>query len=342
MHLIYGECRCNANAAARLYRERYPNSERHPDHRVFINLHRSLLEGRFPNQMVSTGRPSIPYEEQVLAAVAEDPSVSVRGLGASIGVPKSIAHRILQENELHPYHVQRVQSLSPRDYPARIVFCETMLQRHREDPHFLDKVLWTDESTFKKDGYLNLHNVHEWHVENPHLMREDRSQYRFKINMWTGILNGRIIGPFELPDTLTSEAYLDFLQNHLPGLLEDVPLNIYTGMWLQQDGCPAHYARSVREFLNEEYPNRWIGRSGTISWPARSPDLNPIDFFYWGAVKDQVYSKPIANVDELRQRIAGAAEYINSRSFARKIKRSFLKRCRACIEVEGKQFEHVL
>lgn len=217
-----------------------------------------------------------------------------------------------------------------------------MLERYRADPHFLEKILWTDESTFKKDGYMNLHNLHEWHVENPHLMREDRSQYRFKVNMWTGILNGRIIGPFELPENLTSEAYLDFLQNHLPDLLEDVPLNIYASMWFQQDGCPAHYARSVREYLNEEYPERWIGRSGTISWPARSPDLNPIDFFYWGAVKEQVYAKPIANVAELRQRIAEAAEYVNSRSFARQITRSFLRRCRSCIEAEGKQFEHLL
>ncbi|KPJ06059.1 hypothetical protein RR48_14501 [Papilio machaon] len=37
MHLIYEECRCNANAASRLYRERYPNDQKYPDYRVFIN-----------------------------------------------------------------------------------------------------------------------------------------------------------------------------------------------------------------------------------------------------------------------------------------------------------------
>nr|CAH7726449.1 unnamed protein product [Callosobruchus chinensis] len=89
-----------------------------------------------------------------------------------------------------------------------------------------------------------MHNYHEWHVENPHLTRQDRSQYRFKVNMWTGILNGQIIGPFELPDALNGEVYLDFLQNHLSSLLEDVPLNIRREMWFQQDGCPAHYAHS--------------------------------------------------------------------------------------------------
>lgn len=75
-----------------------------------------------------------------------------------------------------------------------------MLERRREDPQLLQKILWSDESTFKTDGYMNLHYPHEWHVENLRLMRQDRSQYRFKVNMWTGILNGRIIGSYEFPE----------------------------------------------------------------------------------------------------------------------------------------------
>ncbi|XP_045448380.1 uncharacterized protein LOC123656764 [Melitaea cinxia] len=206
-----------------------------------------------------------------------------------------------------------------------------MLQKYREDPQFLNKILWSDESTLKRDGYMNLHNLHEWHLENPHLMREDRSQYRFKINMWTGILNGKIIGPFELPENLTGEVYLDFIENHLPNLLEDVSLDIYRSIWFQQDGCPAHYTRG-----------RWIGRSGPISWPARSPDLNPVDFFYWGTLKEKVYSKPRQSLNELREKIAAAVEEINSKRYARLVNRSFLRRCRACISAEGKQFEHLL
>lgn len=173
-------------------------------------------------------------------------------------------------------------------------------------------------------------------------MREDRSQYQFKVNMWTGILNGRIIGPCELTQNLDGANYLHFLQNGLPNLLEDVPLSIYREMWFRQDGCPAHYARAVRDYLNEEYPDRWIVRSGSILWPARSPDLNPVDIFYWGCIKEKVYSKPIQNLSELRQKIDAASEEINARNFARLVKRSFVRRCRACIRAGGKQFEHLL
>ncbi|CAH1382061.1 unnamed protein product [Tenebrio molitor] len=32
--------------------------------------------------------------------------------------------------------------------------------------------------------------------------------------------------------------------------------------------------RNVREILDNQYPQRWIGRGGPHHWPARSPDLN--------------------------------------------------------------------
>lgn len=56
-------------------------------------------------------------------------------------------------------------------------------------------------------------------------MRQDKSQYQFKVNLWTGILNGKVIGPFELQGNLDGDSYLNFLQNDLQELLEDIPLS---------------------------------------------------------------------------------------------------------------------
>jgi hypothetical protein len=57
----------------------------------------------------------------------------------------------------------------------------------------------------------------------------------------------------------------------------------------QQDGAPPHWNTIVRDALEKHYPGRWIGRGGPISWPSRSPDISPLDFFLWGYVKDIVY-----------------------------------------------------
>lgn len=58
-----------------------------------------------------------------------------------------------------------------------------------------------------RDGYMNLHSLHSWQLENPRVMREERSQYQFKISYWTGIINGKIIGAFELPGNLTGQLF---------------------------------------------------------------------------------------------------------------------------------------
>ena len=63
-------------------------------------------------------------------------------------------------------------------------------------------------------------------------------------------------------------------------------------MWYQQDGAPPHFARCVRNLLTEKFHHQWIGRGGPIEWPARSPDLTPLDFYLWGHVKSIVYRQP--------------------------------------------------
>lgn len=349
MHSIYGETRrvsnrgnvsYNARLAARLYLERYPN--RNPtNYEVILRTANAYREGRLPGTNSRSGRPRTIDDNVVLEEVRAEPGTSVRNIERRTGVPKSSAQRILNRNKYHPFHIQRVQTLQPTDYAPRVEFCRKMIQKWRENPNFFNEVLWSDESACRRDGYTNLHNIHSWQLENPHETREDRSQYQFKINLWTGIFNGQIIGPVELPAILNGANYLEMLQNDLPGLLEDAPLALRQRMWFQQDGCPAHYARRVREHLSNTFPDRWIGRLGPILWPPRSPDLNPLDFFYWGCLKDKVYAKPIRSEEELRERVFDAARTISEISL-RKLNRNFIKRCHLCIRVRGKQFEHLL
>ncbi|KOB69360.1 Electron transfer flavoprotein-ubiquinone oxidoreductase [Operophtera brumata] len=243
MHFLYGECGGNASAAAALYRERYPNA-RHPDYRVFIRVHSCYLEGRIPGRGLggtSEGRPQlIDAQDIVLNKVAEDSTISVRDIARREGIAKSTVHRILKRRKFHPYHVTRVQTLQPRDFAARVTFCRLMLDKIEEDSEFFDRILWSDESSAKRDGFLNLHNLHSWQLTNPHLIREDKSQYQFKINYWTGILNGKIIGPYEMPGNLNGPGYLNFLQNVLPGLLEEETDILIIG------GGPAGMAAAIR------------------------------------------------------------------------------------------------
>ena len=56
----------------------------------------------------------------------------------------------------------------------------------------------------------------------------------------------------------------------------------------------------VRDYLNECFPQQWIGGDGPTAWPPRSPDLTSLDFFFWGYIKDIVYRTPVVDLENLR------------------------------------------
>ncbi|XP_074041537.1 LMBR1-like protein lilipod isoform X1 [Leptinotarsa decemlineata] len=69
-------------------------------------------------------------------------------------------------------------------------------------------------------------------------------------------------------------------ENDFWDAIHELPINERSNLIVQLDGCSVHYARAVRQWLNEHFPNRWIGRgSSFIEWPPRSPDLTVLDFF---------------------------------------------------------------
>lgn len=205
--------------------------------------------------------------------------------------------------------------------------------------------LFTDEAEFTRDGINNFHNQHFWALENPHEIIESRHQQKFSLNVWGGIVANCLIGPVFLPPRLDSETYHRFLTRTLPPLLEDIPIGVRRRMWFMHDGAPAHFSRLARNWLSQpnNYGNHWIGRGGPVPWPARSPDLNPLDFFFWGYCKTLVYSQPINSVEVLRQRIIDAFEAIRNMEYIfLRVNRSMYRRVEACIMTNGGHFEQLL
>ncbi|KAF2344443.1 Protein of unknown function DUF4817 [Trinorchestia longiramus] len=78
----------------------------------------------------------------------------------------------------------------------------------------------------------------------------------------------------------------------------------------EKDGAPAHRTVAVTEKLNELFGNRIIALNHRIEWPPRSSDLTPCDFFLWGHLKSKVYSSPLRDTDELKQKIENEANLL--------------------------------
>jgi hypothetical protein len=90
----------------------------------------------------------------------EENSSSTRQLASQFQVSQFVVCRTLKEQGLHPYHVQRLQTLQPNDYIRRQEFCEWVLQKCVDQPDFLRIVLFTDEEGFTRNEVFNSHNTH--------------------------------------------------------------------------------------------------------------------------------------------------------------------------------------
>ena len=163
---------------------------------------------------------------------------SKRRIARRLRVPHTRVWRTLRAECICPYHVQRLQHLGPGDFAERLEFCKWpngSRELHRYS-------LFTDESQFNRDGVNNTYNnSHAWVDENPHATVESNFQQRFSVNEWCAVLDDQLIGPFILEGRLTREAYLRFLQEELPRLLEDLPLNKRGRMYFQHDGARPHF-----------------------------------------------------------------------------------------------------
>lgn len=347
MHYFYGMANGNPLQARRLYCERFPNRQ-HPNFKTFTAVHNRLKEtGTFKCNMVDTGRDrlvrSVQFEENVLQLFEGNPSTSTRVVGRELGCGKSTVWRVLNGEGLHPYKLQKVQALNAQDYPRRMECSRWFLNKDIEDPSFLEKILFTDESSFSREGIFNHRTSHVWAVDNPNATVIRGYQERFAVNVWAGIIGDRLIGPYIFPNRLNAPVYLVFLRDILPELLEDVPLHIRRDMWFQHDGAPAHFGNDVRGYLNMTFERRWVGRGGPVHWPARSPDLTPLDFFLWGQMNELVYSTPVESEMDLVGRIAEAAARIQEDvNVFERVRRSLIERCRLCNRVQGRHFEQLL
>lgn len=349
MILCVGAANGSLRGARELYRERFidgrPEAEqrRLPSadcfRRMVLRLQQTgSFRGTRPEVQPNMRDPS--FEEAVLEHFQENPRTSTRRAAAVFGVAHMKVWRVLRDDGQHPYHFRRTQELTPADFEPRREFCQWYSNQVMTVPGFASTVLWTDEAAFTRGGISNIHNEHVWSHTNPQASTESSFQHQWRVNVWAGIVGGRLLGPKFLPQRLNGENYLEHLINYVEEQLEEFPLAEYHAMTFQHDGAPPHYARQVREYLNIRFP-QWIGRAGRVAWPPRSPDLTPLDFFLWGHVKSLVYAVACDTAEEMKDRITAAFLSITPQML-QNAEESVLRRAQTCIHRQGGHFEPFL
>lgn len=87
-------------------------------------------------------------------------------------------------------------------------------------------------------------------------------------------------------ENLIGDKYLDLLINQIiPAVQHNNQLPQH--FWFQQDGWSPYYDWQVRNFLEVNFPNRWIGHRGFLEWTDCPLDINPLHFLF-GVIEHQV------------------------------------------------------
>ncbi|XP_050295593.1 uncharacterized protein LOC126735594 isoform X2 [Anthonomus grandis grandis] len=308
MIFIYGEQGRCARRTAEVFNNRNPNCN--VSHRYILDVVAKFNETGSVGNKKRASRRVLNEDAQVeiLGTFVAEPTNSLRTVARLTGMS--------HETELHE-----------DDFDRRIEFCEIM------------------------SNLINTRaivNCRYWSEDNPHIFREGATQRPQKINVWAGILGNAVIGPLFIEQNLTGELYLHLLEDVIDPLitteLENQVGNILqeNELHFQQDGATPHYFRPVREWLNNRFPNQWIGRRGPIECGLLGHHyLTPLDFFLWGHIKSVVYKTQPDDIEDLKRRITEASRAIPEEVF-QNVREEFENRLYFCLENNGEHFEHLL
>lgn len=339
----YGDLKHSYQAVADLFNERFPNRPPISKNGVVTTVRR-FEEHATLKDLPRSGRPKTATNEDmatdVLVTVMEEPHSTTRNLGTEFNISTYSVRNILKSNSYHPFKVHLVHELSGDDFDRRIEYCDTMMQKLDTDPNFVNNIVFSDEASFLLNGNLNRHNCRYWSEKNPHWKREAHTQHPQKVNVWSGLIGSNVIGPFVIDGNLNGDTYRNLLVDRIIPAIRNLGLN-FDSVWFQQDGAPPHYAVNVRDLLDQTFRERWIGRRGRIEWPPRSPDLSPLDYFFWGYLKNKVYETKPNDINDLTQRILHEAAEVPP-EILRNFMDGYFNRLAHCQTAMGEQFEHLL
>ena len=199
--------------------------------------------------------------------------------------------------------------------------------------------VFSDEATFHLNRFLNKHNIRYWCETNPHVA-VDTVMNPSRLKFWYAVSKNRLIGHFSFEDDIIKgENYWAIVQSFFIPEVRRLK-KVYSTIF-RQNGAPPHFAINVRPFLNECVHDRWIGSGSPVRWAPRSTDLMPLDFFFWGHMKNEIYKIPVNDMSDLKERTTNEIKSISKDTLSN-IFSNILKRMNLCISVDSDHFEHLL
>ncbi len=182
----------------------------------------------------------------------------------NLSVSKRTVQRTLHQEGYHGRVAKKKPFISEKNRKKRLGWCRMRINWTNE----WEKIIWSDESRFE----LFQNDSKSW------VWRKVNEKYNVEclkptvknsvgIMVW-GCFYKNQVGPIVLVEgTLNADKYIKLLKENLLPFLNELGIGEYI---FQDDNAPCHAANSTKIWKANNSIN-------SLSWPAKSPDLNPIE-----------------------------------------------------------------
>ncbi|GFV60541.1 uncharacterized protein TNCV_3471761 [Trichonephila clavipes] len=196
-------------------------------------------------------------------------------------------------------------AIHQNDHQARRRFVEWAQNEIAVVPNFHKRILFSDETHFWSNGYVNKQNCRICSEANKQVYVETPLHIE-KLTVWCALWGGGIIDPYFFKNdeghnvTVNGDRYRAMITNFF---IPELNNHDVQELWFQQDGATCHIARATIDFLKDTFGARLILRFGPVNWPPRPCDLTLLEYFLWGYVKSLVYADRPQTLDHLKDNI---------------------------------------
>lgn len=186
-----------------------------------------------------------------------------------------------------------------------------------------DRILWSDEKTFYVYGRAV--RVWQWDGEK---FKHEVPKHSPKVNVWACFSRQGWGEIHFYKKSLDSDLYIDILDEHLLSCANAM----FTGPWFfQDDGATSHTSRKTKKWKADNNVPQ-------LSWPANSPDLNPMEDV-WGLLVKRISRRHPSTTAELQEIILDEWKKLDL-NYAVALVDSMRKWCRLVIEGKGETINY--
>lgn len=282
-----------------------------------------------------TATPSVI--EGINTFVRNNRRVTIDELCENFSLSHGTVHSIVTTNLKYRKNASRwvPMELTANQRKLRVEACKEFLRRYEEDSTFLSRIITGDETWIMYIQPETRKRTREWrHSTSPRVSTPKVARSTKKILLtffWDE--KGPILEHYMPPgSTVTSESYVDVLQNHLKPAIRSKRRGLLSkGVLLLHDNARPHTSSTTIDTIDN------LGFE-VLKHPPYSPDLAPSDYHIFGSLKDSLGGTTNSTAAQVEQAVH---EWIASRPpifFSTGIN-SLVQRWRLCIECQGHYFD---